>query len=390
MEPKKIYLDNASTSFPKPPQVPEAMISYMNSFGCNINRGGYEKAYETESAVFRTREKLCRLFDFDNSKNVIFSANITYALNMILKGYLKPGDHCLVSAMEHNALMRPLTQLEKIGISYDLIPCEQDGSLNLSKLEPLIKKNTRAVIMTGASNVCGTMMPLTEVGKICQERGLAFIVDSAQIAGVHPISMKKMGIDVLCFTGHKGLLGPQGIGGFLITDEMAAQTDALISGGTGSFSDSLKTPDILPDKYEAGTMNLPGIIGLGAGLDFLEETGLAAINSHEMELTELFLAGIHKIAGYRILGIDGIKNRTAVVSLQSDFMDEATLAFLLDSKYGIMTRVGLHCAPNAHKTLGSYPRGSIRFSFGYFTTKDEIKTALQNLEEIRFSGEINE
>ncbi|MEG0972623.1 MAG: aminotransferase class V-fold PLP-dependent enzyme [Lachnospiraceae bacterium] len=390
MEPKKIYLDNASTSFPKPPQVPEAMISYMNSFGCNINRGGYEKAYETESAVFRTREKLCRLFDFDNSKNVIFSANITYALNMILKGYLKPGDHCLVSAMEHNALMRPLTQLEKIGISYDLIPCEQDGSLNLSKLEPLIKKNTRAVIMTGASNVCGTMMPLTEVGKICQEKGLAFIVDSAQIAGVHPISMKKMGIDVLCFTGHKGLLGPQGIGGFLITDEMAAQTDALISGGTGSFSDSLKTPDILPDKYEAGTMNLPGIIGLGAGLDFLEETGLAAINSHEMELTELFLAGIHKIAGYRILGIDGIKNRTAVVSLQSDFMDEATLAFLLDSKYGIMTRVGLHCAPNAHKTLGSYPRGSIRFSFGYFTTKDEIKTALQNLEEIRFSGEINE
>ncbi|MEG1802579.1 MAG: aminotransferase class V-fold PLP-dependent enzyme [Lachnospiraceae bacterium] len=390
MEPKKIYLDNASTSFPKPPQVPEAMISYMNSFGCNINRGGYEKAYETESAVFRTREKLCRLFDFDNSKNVIFSANITYALNMILKGYLKPGDHCLVSAMEHNALMRPLTQLEKIGISYDLIPCEQDGSLSLSKLEPLIKKNTRAVIMTGASNVCGTMMPLTEVGKICQEKGLAFIVDSAQIAGVHPISMKKMGIDVLCFTGHKGLLGPQGIGGFLITDEMAAQTDALISGGTGSFSDSLKTPDILPDKYEAGTMNLPGIIGLGAGLDFLEETGLAAINSHEMELTELFLAGIHKIAGYRILGIDGIKNRTAVVSLQSDFMDEATLAFLLDSKYGIMTRVGLHCAPNAHKTLGSYPRGSIRFSFGYFTTKDEIKTALQNLEEIRFSGEINE
>ncbi|MEG1361685.1 MAG: aminotransferase class V-fold PLP-dependent enzyme [Lachnospiraceae bacterium] len=390
MEPKKIYLDNASTSFPKPPQVPEAMISYMNSFGCNINRGGYEKAYETESAVFRTREKLCRLFDFDNSKNVIFSANITYALNMILKGYLKPGDHCLVSAMEHNALMRPLTQLEKIGISYDLIPCEQDGSFNLSKLEPLIKKNTRAVIMTGASNVCGTMMPLTEVGKICQEKGLAFIVDSAQIAGVHPISMKKMGIDVLCFTGHKGLLGPQGIGGFLITDEMAAQTDALISGGTGSFSDSLKTPDILPDKYEAGTMNLPGIIGLGAGLDFLEETGLAAINSHEMELTELFLAGIHKIAGYRILGIDGIKNRTAVVSLQSDFMDEATLAFLLDSKYGIMTRVGLHCAPNAHKTLGSYPRGSIRFSFGYFTTKDEIKTALQNLEEIRFSGEINE
>lgn len=384
---KRIYMDQAATTFPKAEGVVEAMAQYMTEVGTNINRGSYEDAYETAGVVYETREMLCRLFDFgplpDKAKNVIFTANITYALNMLLKGFLKQGDHVLVSAMEHNAVMRPLVQMEKEGrIRFDRIPCNEKGELCMEKIEGLIKENTKAIIMTHGSNVCGTLLPLKEVGQIAKKHGLYFIADTAQTAGVFPISMKEMQIDALAFTGHKGLLGPQGIGGFLITDEMAELVDPLITGGTGSISDTEETPDFLPDKFEAGTMNLPGVIGLHRALSYLEETGIDVIRKKEAHLTELFLEGVKKLPGLRVIGKETMEGRTAVVSLQSDTVDEAVLAFELDSTYHIMTRVGMHCAPNAHKTLKSFPEGTVRFSFGYHNTEEEVEYALKALQEI--------
>lgn len=382
----RIYLDQAATSFPKAPGVAREMAEYLTRVGVNINRGSYEAAYETAGVVYETREMLCRFFDFgplpDRAKNVIFTANITYALNMLIKGLFKAGDHVLVSAMEHNAVMRPLVQMEKAGIlSFDRIPCNEKGELCLEKMEGLIRENTKAVIMTHGSNVCGTMLPLERVGELAKKHKLYFIVDSAQTAGVFPISMKKMQIDALAFTGHKGLLGPQGIGGFLITDELAKKVEPLVTGGTGSISDTEDTPDFLPDKFEAGTMNLPGIVGLHRALEYLEETGIDVIREKECQLTEQFIRGLEKIPGIHLIGKEDMEDRTAVVSIQCD-RDEAVVAFELDSCYHIQTRVGMHCAPNAHKTLGTFPEGTIRFSFGYHNTEEEVEAALKAIREI--------
>lgn len=392
----RIYLDQAATSFPKGEGVAEAMTGYMTNLGTNINRGSYEDAYETAGMVYETREMLCRLFDFgplpERAKNVVFTANITTALNMIIKGLLKKGDHVLVSAMEHNAVMRPLCQLQKEGrITFDRIPCNEKGELCLWELEPKIRENTKAVIMTHASNVCGTILPLKEVGELAKRHGLYFIVDTAQTAGAVPVSMKEMQIDALAFTGHKGLLGPQGIGGFLVTDELAEKIEPLISGGTGSISDTEDIPDFLPDKFEAGTLNLPGIAGLHRALSYLEEVGTEKIREKENCLTERFLAGVKKIPGIRVIGLDGREaGRTAVVSLQCDTMDEAELAYHLDSRYHIMSRVGMHCAPNAHKTLGTFPQGTLRFSFGYYNTLEEVEAAVSAIEEILEKNFLND
>lgn len=383
---KKIYMDQAATSFPKAPGVIETMVEFMSQVGSNINRGSYENAYETAEIVYETREQLCKLFHFeplaDKIKNVIFTPNITYALNFIIKGYLQTGDHVLVSSMEHNAVMRPLVQLQKDrGITFDRIPCTKKGELQIEAIERMLQKNTKAIIMTHSSNVCGTLMPMKEVGEIAYRYGLKFIVDSAQTAGTFPISMRDMHIDALAFTGHKGLLGPQGIGGFLITDEMADQMTPLITGGTGSISDTEETPTFLPDKFEAGTLNLPGIMGLHRSLKYIEEVGINNIRERELKLTQQFIDGISKIQGIRIIGNTTCENRSAVVSLQTDNLDEAILAFRLDQEYQIMTRVGMHCAPNAHKTLGTFPEGTIRFSFGHSNTEEEVNEAIKAIEE---------
>lgn len=384
---KQIYMDNAATAFPKGKGVAEAVEAYLKETGVNINRGSYEAAYSAAGMVYETREMLCRLFDFeplpDRAKNVIFTSGITCALNMLIKGLLKDGDHVLVSAMEHNAVMRPLVQLEKAGkITFDRIPCNEKGELLIEKMEGLIKENTKAVLMTHASNICGTLLPLKEAGAIAQSHGLYFIVDSAQTAGVFPISMREMQIDALAFTGHKGLLAPQGIGGFLITDKLAKEVEPLITGGTGSISDTEDTPDFLPDKFEAGTMNLPGVAGLHRALEYLEETGMNKIREKEQALTEQFLMGLKELPGIKIIGKETGENRAAVVSIQCKTMDEAELAYELDSRYHIMTRVGMHCAPNAHKTLKTFPEGTIRFSFGHKNTPQEVETALEALREL--------
>ena len=386
---KKIYLDQASTTYPKPECVAKAVYKYMTGIGSNINRGCYENAYDTEEIVLETRELLCELFDGPDCKNVIFTKNVTESLNVVLKGFLKPGDHILTSSMEHNAVMRPIRQLEAEGVFFDRIPCNGQGELLLDTMWGLLKQNTKAIVMMHASNVCGTLLPLKEVGAFCKAHGLKFIVDCAQTAGVFPISMKEMNIDALCFTGHKGLYGPQGIGGFILQEDMIGEISPLLSGGTGSISHTEEIPDFMPDRFEPGTMNLPGVFGLHAALEWLNDTGIENIHNKEKELTELFLKKIQKMdpegEKIRLVGKKFVDGRTSVVSIQTPGRDVSEIAYLLDKNYGIMTRVGLHCAPNAHKTLDTYPTGTVRFSFGYFNTEEEVLFAVKALEELLWS-----
>lgn len=380
MEP--IYLDNASTSFPKPPQVAQAMFDYVTGCGCNIGRGGYEGAYQAEETVLRTRQQLCRLFHGPDSRCVAFTKNITESLNVLLKGLLRPGDHVLVSAMEHNAVMRPLTQLTRRGVTFDRIPCRPDGTLMTERLPGLLRENTRAVVMLHASNVCGTLLPAAEVGAFCRENGLLFLLDTAQTAGAFPIDMEAIGADALAFTGHKGLMGPQGTGGFLLRPELAAELEPLLSGGTGSASHSEEVPSFLPDRFEAGTLNLPGIMGLHAALTWLEETGIDAIRAHEQALTGRFLRGAASIPNLRLVGLAGAENRAAVVPVVPENTDPTFVADALGREFGIQVRVGLHCAPNAHRTLGTFPTGTIRFSFGPYNTPGQVDLALEALDAL--------
>ena len=382
----RIYLDQASTSFPKAPGVAQAMMDYLTMNGVNVNRGCYSSAYSAEEVIYETRQLLAELFHFSKCKNVIFTPNVTTSLNFILKGFLKPGDHILVSAMEHNAVMRPVVQLASSGISFDRIPCRTDGSMILEKVEELIRPETKAIVTLHASNVCGTRMPLDALGEICQRHQLYFVVDSAQTAGIVPINMDKMHIDALAFTGHKGLRGPQGTGGFLVSQELAEQMEPLISGGTGSVSHTEEIPDFMPDRFESGTPNLPGIYGLHEALLYLKTHSLQAINEKELSLTGYFLEQLQALDDtgrhIRIIGKKDLTDRKAVVSIQTPEIDMSQVAWQLDNEYGVMTRVGLHCAPNAHKTLGTYPAGTIRFSFGPENTKNELDFAIQGLKKI--------
>ena len=377
-----IYLDNASTSFPKAPTVATAMSDYITNRGININRGSYSLAYDVEDIIYTTRQRLHTLFNGHDPSHVIFTQNVTMSLNMVIKGLLKAGDHVLVSSMEHNAVMRPLTQLLDKGITFDIIPCDVTGSIELDSIKSLIRPNTVAIITNHASNVCGTIQPLELIGSICKAHNLQFIVDAAQTAGVIPIDVKACHIDALCFTGHKGLLGPQGIGGIILTKEMAQTLPPLIAGGTGSFSHLETMSTHMPDAFEAGTLNLPGIIGLNEGLAYIESQGMENIHNHELALTQSFLEGLQEIEHINVIGKQNLQDRTAVVSITIDGMDPANIASELESTYHIMTRVGLHCAPRAHQTLGTYPEGTVRFSFGYANTLKDVEAALSALNTI--------
>lgn len=379
---KYIYLDNASTTFPKAPNVANAMSDYLTNYGININRGSYALAYDVEDIIYTTRQRLNNVFNGHDPSHVIFTQNVTMSLNMVIKGLLKAGDHVLVSTMEHNAVMRPLTQLLDNGITFDVIPCDVTGSIEIDAIESLIRPNTVAIIINHASNVCGTIQPIQSIGALCKAHNLHFIVDAAQTAGVIPINVKACHIDALCFTGHKGLLGPQGIGGIILTKEIAQTLTPLIAGGTGSFSHLETIPTHMPDAFEAGTLNLPGIIGLNEGLTYIESVGMKNIHNHELSLTKAFLEGLHLIPRVNIIGKQDIQNRTAVVSITIDGMDAASIAYELESTYHIMTRVGLHCAPRAHQTLGTYPEGTVRFSFGYANTYEDVEATLSALHRI--------
>ena len=392
---KQIYLDNASTTFPKPREVADAVYQYMTGVGSNIGRGGYTSAYAAEEAVFVARQLLCDFFGGEDAKNVVFTKNVTEALNVIIRGLLQPGDHVLVSAMEHNAVMRPLQligrelepgeQAPAAEISFSRIPCDKEGNLQLEALPKLVQQRTKAVLMTHASNVCGTLLPLARVGEFCQDKGLLLLVDSAQSAGVFPINMQQLHIDALAFTGHKGLLGPQGIGGFVLREHMVKRLAPFIVGGTGSLSHTEKTPRFMPDKFEAGTLNLPGIMGLAAGVRWLNQRGMASLRAHELALTEQLLTGLLDLEQQgllRIVGRRDIVQRTSVVSIAATKQDLAVVAHRLNEEYGLATRVGLHCAPNAHKTLQTYPTGTLRFSMGWHNNEEDIDAALKALREV--------
>lgn len=381
----EIYLDNAATSFPKPRSVAEKMLEYMTENGSNINRGSYESAYEAEETVFETRTLLKKLFNGPDERNVIFTSGITLSLNMVLKGLLSPGDHVIVCPLPHNAVMRPLRQLEANGVEVTAAELSDDDKglfFDVSSLEALIKPNTKAVVMTHASNVSGMILPLRETGEFCSKNGLFYIVDAAQTGGVCEIDMEKDHIDALCFAGHKGLLGPQGTGGFILSERAAGEMTPLISGGTGSISHLETVPDFLPDRFEAGTLNLPGIFGLFAGLTFIKKEGIVNIRKKEAKLTDLFISEISGIHGLRIIGHEKSGDFLGVVSVCFENTDNASAAAALESDFGIRTRVGLHCAPSAHKSLGTYPEGSVRFSFGYFNTEEDVLAAAKAVKTI--------
>ena len=379
---KDIYFDNSSTSFPKAPNVGRAMGEFIENGAFNINRGSYEGAYEAGSAVLDTREMLKDLFNCPNSKNVVFTPSVTYSLNFFIKGFLKPGDHVLVTSVEHNAVMRPLVQMEKLGVEFDAVPCDEEGGVTVDDFRAYIKENTKAIITTHASNVCGTIIPIEEIGALCKEKGLVYAVDTAQTAGILNIDMQKANIDFLAFTGHKGLLGPQGIGGFIASDKLEGLIEPVISGGTGSLSDSEEIPDFLPDRFESGTLNLPGIIGLHQALVYLKEAGIDNMRNEKMEITKYFLDQVKEIEGVKVAGKKTVEGRLGVVSIDFEGFDNSIVSFYLSSKYKIMTRVGMHCAPRAHKTLKTFPQGTVRFSFSHFNTKEEVDVCIDSIKTI--------
>ncbi|MGB7605047.1 MAG: aminotransferase class V-fold PLP-dependent enzyme [Lutisporaceae bacterium] len=378
----RVYLDNAATTFPKAPRVGEVMKDYIENVGTSIKRGVYQSALSVEETVFETREMLCNLFNFDKPDNVVFTMNITQSMNYLIKGLLKPGDHCIVSSMEHNAVMRPLSQMTMSGVSFSRVICDQYGRLRSEDILERIRPETKAVIMTHASNVCGTVLPLEAVGRICSDKGLLFIVDAAQSAGILEVDYKALNADAIAFTGHKGLLGPQGIGGFLINDKVAANMASLICGGTGSDSEYEEQPEYMPDKFEAGTPNIPGIIGLHRALEYIKYIGISTICDTELKLTGQFLEGVQNIEGIRVIGLKDTIERTAVVSLDFEGLDNGEVSYLLDRDFGIMTRCGLHCAPSAHKTLGTFPNGTVRFSFSHSNTIAEVLYTIDAINKV--------
>lgn len=372
---QNVYLDQAATSFPKAPGISGAMTEYIDKIGSNLNRSSNELAAAAARTTLETRELLCRLFGFPDSAHVVFTPGVTYSLNYVLKGFLKPGDHCVVSSMEHNAVVRPLIQLSRQGVAIDRAPCDREGNLLLPQFEALLRPETRLVVMTHASNVSGTILPVPEVGALCRKRGIAFVLDAAQTAGHLDLDFEAMGLSALCFAGHKGLLGPAGVGGMLLSPELAQSMEPLIAGGTGSVSDSEEMPDFMPDRFEAGTMNIPGIYGLNRALKYILEMTPQALREKEMALVAQFIEELRDIPGLRLVGEPDLARRVGVVSLDFLNRDHGEVSYQLSERYGILTRCGLHCAPWAHKTLGTFPQGTVRFSFSHFNTEAEVAAA---------------
>ena len=309
---------------------------------------------------------------------MILTAGNTAALNFAIKGFLKKGDHVLVSSMEHNAVMRPLVQL---GVEFDRVPCDSEGRMDISAIEPLIRENTRLFVLCHASNVCGTIQDAKAVGELCKLHGIEFVLDAAQSAGHIPVDFEAFHLSALAVPAHKGLLGPQGIGALLISEDFAAKLDPLIAGGTGSMSDSEELPPYLPDRFESGTPNLPGIYGWSASMDYVNQISVQQRRLQETELTAYFLDGLRRIEGVNLVGTQTLSDRVGVIAVDYVNRDDAEAADDLEQNYGILTRCGLHCAPSAHKTLQTFPRGVVRFSLGHTTTKEDIDAALNAIAQ---------
>ncbi|WP_281745522.1 aminotransferase class V-fold PLP-dependent enzyme [Thermanaerovibrio acidaminovorans] len=379
----RVYLNNAATTWPKPPAVAEAMYRFMTHGGANLARGSASPGdLETMDQVLSCREELADLLGAPDGdpRYVTFTSNVTEALNVVLKGYLRPGMTVVTSSMEHNAVIRPLRRLEASGVTVRVVQCDAEGFLPLGDLGQALQGADLAVLCHG-SNVCGTLQDLEAISEACRLRGVPLVLDSAQTAGVEPISVEDLGLGALCFTGHKGLMGPQGVGGIVWNPHMAEACSPLVDGGTGSFSHEEVQPNVMPDKFEAGTPNLPGIVGLRAALGWIREVGIQGIREREMALKGILLEGLSQIKGVQILGPRDSRRSLGVVALNHPSVDNGTLAMEL-SERGIETRPGLHCAPLAHRTLGTFPQGALRLSVGYFNTEEEVRMAVGAIQEV--------
>ena len=375
-----IYFDNAATTFPKPETVYRAMDNCQRTFCANPGRGGHKLSLQSGRVILEARELLSDLFNSDSPERIILTYNATEALNLALKGFLKRGNHVITTSMEHNSVVRPLKTLEKRGVDTTIVQCNEYGEIDISDIEKEIKKETVLIVSTHASNVVGTILPIIDIGNLAKKYGLDFLVDASQTAGLYEIDVNKMNISMLAFTGHKSLMGSQGTGGLYI--KKGLELEPLMEGGTGSKSESLYQPDIMPDRFESGTRNTPGIAGLCAGIGFINSKGINNIREHEQNLTKYFMDGIRDMGSVRIYGTKSVGRQAPVVSINIGDVGSSEVSYILDQEFDIMTRPGLHCAPLAHKTLGTMEQGTVRFSFGYFNTKEQIDEAITAIEKI--------
>lgn len=378
----EVYLDNSSTTFPKPKQVIDGMYNYMLNIGGNSGRGNYSNSIESNRYLYDAREIICNFFNYDSPSNVIFTNNVTTSLNMLIKGILNPGDHVITSSMEHNSVIRPLIWCkENLPIELDILKANSSGFVNVNDLKNKITDKTKLVVITHASNVTGSIQDIKSIGKVCSDNNILFIVDSSQSAGVLNINMKDISANAIAFTGHKSLLGPQGVGGFILDSKFNSSCSSLLQGGTGSLSSSLQQPDFLPDKFECGTLNLPGIVGLAEGIKYINSIGLNTIYEHNHYLIKYLLNGLLNIDGITVYGDLSGSRITSCISINANSLDPSELSYYLESN-GIKTRSGLHCSPLAHETIGTYPTGTVRLSLSYFTTKEEIDYTLTVIKRI--------
>ena len=376
-----IYLDNAATTQRKPQQVLDAVVQAMTTMG-NASRGAHGSALEAARAVYNTRAKLAKLFGCSRADHVVFTSNSTEALNIAIRGTLNPGDHVISTDLEHNSVLRPLYLLEETGIiSLDFVPANRQGQVDYADFERLLKPNTRAIVCTHASNLTGELLDIRRIGAFAKERGLLFIVDASQTAGCVPIDMEAMGVDILCFTGHKGLYGPQGNGGLCIREGVEIRPFKV--GGSGVQSYNPHQPEEYPTRLEAGTLNSHGIMGLSAALDFVAQTGISAIADYEHDLMYRFYNGVKDIPGVTVYGdFTPGHNRTAVVALNIRDYDSSAVSDELAMGFDIATRPGAHCAPRMHRALGTQEQGAVRFSFSWFNTAEEVDEAIAAVKEL--------
>ncbi|MGX4598059.1 aminotransferase class V-fold PLP-dependent enzyme [Faecalimicrobium sp. JNUCC 81] len=375
-----IYLDNAATTYPKPDRVYNAVMDCMKNYCANPGRAGHKLAMKAAREIYDARENIAKLFNIDNPMSIVFTNNATDSLNLAIKGVVKSGDHIVTTSMEHNSVIRPIKSLEKHGVESTIVKCDKDGFLNIEDLKKAIKPNTKLIVTTHASNVCGTIIDIKSVGEVAKDNNILYLVDASQTAGVYDINVAKMNVDMIAAPGHKCLLGPQGTGILYIRDGL--NVNILKEGGTGSKSEELFQPELLPDKYESGTHNTPGIVGLNEGIKFIFEEGIENIRAHEEELCQYMLDKLENVPNITIYGSKDSKKRAAVISINIDNIDSGEITFLLDSEYDIATRSGIHCSPLAHETLGTLEQGAVRFSLGYFNTKEDIDKAVKALQNI--------
>lgn len=378
-----VYLDNAATSWPKPPGVIEAMVHFMKEVGANPGRSGHRLSVEAGRIVYEARQAVAELFNVGDPLRIVFGCNATEALNLALRGILRSGDHIVTSSMEHNSVMRPLRALEREGVELTVVACSPEGFLDPADVEAAIQPNTVMVVLNHASNVVGSLLPVAEVGRVCRQHDLLLLVDAAQTAGAYPIDVEADGIDLLGFTGHKALCGPMGTGGLYIGPRVDLERfRPLIRGGTGSRSELEEQPDFLPDLCESGTANAVGLAGLGAGVRFVLEQGVQNIRRHEVTLTQQLIDGLRELPGITVYGGMDATRQTATVSFTVAGLSPSEIGLRLDEEHGIMCRVGLHCAPSAHKTIGTFPTGTVRFGLSYFNTAEEVEAAMRAVREI--------